>query len=59
VAGIRVPVLAGGAFDRAHIPQERGGAPGGVVAYSWEGVELVKAKVVGGRTDINHDAVDV
>jgi len=41
VAGIRVPVLAGGAVDRAHIPQERGGAPGGVVACSWEGVELV------------------
>jgi len=44
VAGIRVPVLAGGAVDRAHIPQERGGAPGGVVACSWEGVELVRAE---------------
>jgi hypothetical protein len=30
----------------AHIPQERGGAPGGVVACSWEGVELARAKVV-------------
>jgi hypothetical protein len=46
VAGIRGPVFVGGVVDRAHIPQERGGDPGGVVACSWEGVELVRAKVV-------------
>ena len=46
MAGICVPVLAGGAVNQAHIPQERGGAPGRVVACSWEGVELVRAKVV-------------
>jgi len=46
VAGIRIPVLARGIVDRAHIPQERGGAPGGIVACSWEGVELERAKMV-------------
>ena len=46
VHGICVPVLAGGTVDWAHIPQERGGAPGGVVACSWEGAELARAKVV-------------
>ena len=46
MVGICVPVLAGGIVDRAHIPQERGGAPGGVVACSWEGVELQRAKRV-------------
>jgi hypothetical protein len=46
VAGIRVPELAGGIVDRAHIPQERGGAPGGEVACSWEGAELERAKMV-------------
>ena len=44
MAGIHVPVLAGGIVDRAHIPQERG-APG-VAACTWEGVELQSAKVV-------------
>ena len=38
-----LPVLAGGVVDWAHIPQERGGAPGRVVG---EGVELARAKVV-------------
>lgn len=33
-AGIRVPVPARGISDRAHIPQERGEAPGKVVACS-------------------------
>jgi len=46
VAGIRVPVLAGGIVDRAHIPQWRGGARGGVVVCSWEEVELERAKMV-------------
>ena len=46
MARICVPVLSGGIFDRAHIPQERGGAPCGVVACSWEGVELERAKMV-------------
>jgi len=46
VAGIRVPVLAGGIVDQAHIHQEMGGASGGVVACSWEGVELERAKMV-------------
>jgi len=46
VAGICIPVLARGIVDRAHIPQERGGAPGGIVACSWEGVELERAKMV-------------
>ena len=46
MAGIRVPVLAGGIVDRAHITQERGGTPGGVVACSWDGVELERAKMV-------------
>ena len=40
MAVIHVPVLAGGIVDWAHIPQERGGAPGGVVACSLEGVKL-------------------
>ena len=46
MAGIRVPVLVGGILDRAHIPQERGGAPGRVFACSWETVELERAKMV-------------
>ena len=45
MAEIHVSVLAGGIVDRAHIPQERGGAPGGVVPCNWEGVKL-KAKMV-------------
>ena len=47
MAGIRVPVPTGGIVDQAHIPQERGGALGKVVACSWEGVELERAKTVG------------
>ena len=47
MAGIRVPVPTGGTVDQAHIPQERGGALGKVVACSWEGVELERAKTVG------------
>ena len=59
MAGICVPLPTGGIVDQAHIPQERGGALGKVVACSWEGVELERVKTVGGRTDINRDAVDV
>ena len=51
VTGIRVPALAGSIVDRAHIPQERGGAPCGVVSCSWEGVEREMVVVRWGRTN--------
>jgi len=44
--GLRTFTLAGGAVDRAHIPQERGGAPGQVYARGWEGFEIEGEVVV-------------
>ena len=64
VIGLRTSMLAGGVGDRAHIPQERGGARLWAFARGWRRIEVAKAKVVGkrmsgGRTNINRDGVDL
>jgi len=45
-AGIRGCPLAGEVGDRAHIPQERGGAPGWLNVCGWGRNEVVRTKVV-------------